>query len=43
MGLNNTVIVGWERTRGSLKECVGFVDALGSMTTGWLDLFAVFY
>ena len=43
MGLNNTVIVVWEDTRGSLIEYVGLIDSSGSMTTEWLDMCAVFY
>ncbi len=43
MGVNNTVIVVWEDTRGSLIEYVGLIDSSGSMTTEWLDMCAVFY
>jgi len=43
MGANNTVIVVWEDTRGSLIEYVGLIDSSGSMTTEWLDMCAVFY
>ena len=43
IGTNNTVIVVWEDTRGSLIEYVGLVDSSGSMTTEWLDMCAVFY
>ena len=34
MGTNNTVIVVWEDTRGSLVEYVGLLDTSGSMTEG---------
>ena len=43
IGTNNTVIVVWEDTRGSLIEYVGLIDSSGSMTTEWLDMCAVFY
>ena len=43
MGANNTVIVVWEDTRGSLIEYVGLIDSSGSMTTEWEDMCAVFY
>ena len=43
MGVNNTVIVVWEDTRGSLIEYVGLIDSSGSMTTEWIDMCAVFY
>jgi len=43
MGANNTVIVVWEDTRGSLIEYVGLLDSSGSMGTEWEDMCAVFY
>ena len=43
MGANNTVIVVWEDTRGSLVEYVGLLDTSGSMTEEWKDMCAVFY
>ena len=43
MGSNNTVIVVWEDTRGSLVEYVGLLDTSGSMTSEWKDMCAVFY
>ena len=43
MGANNTVIVVWEDTRGSLVEYVGLLDTSGSMSTEWVDMCAVFY
>jgi len=43
IGTNNTVIVVWEDTRGSLVEYVGLIDSSGSMTTEWEDMCAVFY
>ena len=43
MGANNTVIVVWEDTRGSLVEYVGLLDTSGSMTAEWEDMCAVFY
>ena len=43
MGTNNTVIVVWEDTRGSLVEYVGLLDTSGSMTEEWRDMCAVFY
>ena len=43
MGANNTVIVVWEDTRGSLVEYVGLLDTSGSMTSEWKDMCAVFY
>ncbi len=43
IGSNNTVIVVWEDTRGSLIEYVGLLDTSGSMTTEWEDMCAVFY
>jgi hypothetical protein len=43
MGANNTVIIVWEDTRGSLVEYVGLLDSSGSMTTEWEDMCAVFY
>ena len=43
MGANNTVIVVWEDTRGSLIEYVGLIDSSGSMGTEWEDMCAVFY
>jgi len=43
MGFNNTVIVVWEDTRGSLVEYVGLLDSSGSMTAEWEDMCAVFY
>jgi len=43
IGTNNTVIVVWEDTRGSLVEYVGLLDTSGSMTAEWEDMCAVFY
>jgi len=43
IGANNTVIVVWEDTRGSLIEYVGLLDTSGSMTAEWEDMCAVFY
>ena len=43
IGVNNTVIVVWEDTRGSLIEYVGLLDTSGSMTAEWEDMCAVFY
>ena len=43
MGANNTVIIVWEDTRGSLVEYVGLLDSSGSMTSEWEDMCAVFY
>ena len=43
MGANNTVIVVWEDTRGSLIEYVGLIDSSGSMGAEWEDMCAVFY
>jgi len=43
MGANNTVIVVWEDTRGSLVEYVALLDSSGSMTAEWEDICAVFY
>jgi len=43
MGTNNTVVIVWEDTRGSLIEYVGLIDSSGSMTTEWIDMCAVFY
>ena len=43
MGANNTVIIVWEDTRGSLIEYVGLLDSSGSMTSEWEDMCAVFY
>ena len=43
MGANNTVVIVWEDTRGSMVEYVGLLDSSGSMTTEWIDMCAVFY
>ena len=43
MGANNTVIIVWEDTRGSIVEYVGLIDSSGSMTSEWEDMCAVFY
>ena len=43
IGTNNTVVIVWEDTRGSIVEYVGLIDSSGSMTTEWADMCAVFY
>ncbi|MDG1535698.1 MAG: hypothetical protein P8Q45_00525 [Candidatus Thalassarchaeaceae archaeon] len=43
IGANNTVVIVWEDTRGSIVEYVGLLDSSGSMTTEWIDMCAVFY
>lgn len=43
MGTNNTVVIVWEDTRGSLVEYVALIDSSGSMTTEWIDMCAIFY
>ena len=43
IGTNNTVVIVWEDTRGSLVEYVGLIDSSGSMTSEWEDMCAVFY
>ena len=43
MGANNTVVIVWEDTRGSIVEYVGLIDSSGSMTSEWADMCAVFY
>ncbi|MCS5531966.1 MAG: hypothetical protein NZ780_04060 [Candidatus Poseidoniales archaeon] len=43
IGANNTVVIVWEDTRGSIVEYVGLIDSSGSMTTEWEDMCAVFY
>ena len=43
IGANNTAVIVWEDTRGSIVEYVGLLDSSGSMTTEWADMCAVFY
>tara|TARA_Y100001970_G_scaffold59553_2_gene75809 strand:- start:23428 stop:28320 length:4893 start_codon:yes stop_codon:yes gene_type:complete len=43
IGANNTAVIVWEDTRGSMVEYVGLLDSSGSMTTEWSDMCAVFY
>ncbi|SVC45630.1 uncharacterized protein METZ01_LOCUS298484, partial [marine metagenome] len=42
VGANNTVVVVWEDTRGSVIEYVGILDTSGSMNTEWADMCVVF-
>ncbi len=43
IGANNTAVIVWEDTRGSIVEYVGLIDSSGSMTSEWADMCAVFY
>ena len=43
IGANNTAVIVWEDTRGSIVEYVGLLDSSGSMTTEWADMCAIFY
>ena len=43
IGANNTAVIVWEDTRGSMVEYVGLLDSSGSMTTEWTDMCAIFY
>ena len=40
IGANNTAVIVWEDTRGSIVEYVGLLDSSGSMTTEWADMCA---
>ena len=43
MGENDTVVVVWQDTSGSLIEYIGVLDTSGSMNAEWADMCVVFY
>ncbi len=43
VGANNTVVIVWHDTRGSMIEYVGILDTSGSMNAEWADMCTVFY
>ncbi len=43
VGDDDTVVVAWEDSKGSLIEYVGILDTSGSMNTEWADMCVVFY
>ena len=43
MGSNDTVVIVWQDTSGSLVEYIGILDTSGSMSAEWADMCSVFY